>query len=143
MTAPINGVPTRDKALLIADPRPAWRLGIELINVLVSGATTSEIPMPNRTRAGRTSMKIDAGGRNVEGLSSATVQGAEVVGIRAHHNIAAAMIRGPITRNGFAPIRPAQPPTGRESATRSSPVGKPTSDTPIAVYPRVPWRSTD
>ena len=46
ITAARIGWPTREMALLIADPRPELRDGIELISVLVSGATTSEIPRP-------------------------------------------------------------------------------------------------
>ena len=48
MSAPRSGWPTREIELLIADPRPEKRPEIEPISVLVSGATTHEIPSPNR-----------------------------------------------------------------------------------------------
>ena len=61
-------MPTRDTALLIAEPSPALRLGIEPMSVLVSGATTSEMPSPNVISAGSTSMNTDAGGISVDGF---------------------------------------------------------------------------
>ena len=48
MSAPSSGWPTRAIELLIADPSPEKRPEIEPISVLVSGATTSEMPSPNR-----------------------------------------------------------------------------------------------
>ena len=48
MIAPSSGWPTREIELLMADPIPEKRPEIEPISVLVSGATTHEIPSPNR-----------------------------------------------------------------------------------------------
>ena len=43
----MSGWPTREIELLIADPSPENRPGTEPISVLVSGATTHEMPTPN------------------------------------------------------------------------------------------------
>ena len=53
MTAPSSGWPTREIALLIADPSPEKRPGTEPISVLVSGATTSEMPSAEQDRRGQ------------------------------------------------------------------------------------------
>ena len=45
-TAVNSGCPTRDTALLMAEPRPALRTGTESISAVVSGATTSVMPTP-------------------------------------------------------------------------------------------------
>src|SRR5262245_39026637 len=131
--APTNGWPTRDTALLIADPRPAFRVGIEPISVLVNGATTNAIPSPNRMVAGSTSMNTDGGGTSVAGSSNDASHGCEVGGILAHQSIAADMISGPATRNGFALPRPAAAPIRVDSDTSMIPVGSPISAAAVAV----------
>ena len=57
MSAPASCGPTREMALLMADPRPAWRAGTERISAVVSGATITARPKPNRSDEGRMSMK--------------------------------------------------------------------------------------
>ena len=44
-----------------------------------------------------------------------------------------AMISGPITRNGFGPIRPAAAPTLVDSTTSRMPLGKPVSAAAVAA----------
>ena len=53
ISAPSNGWPTREIELLMAEPIPEKRPEIEPIRVLVSGATTHEIPSPNRSDVGK------------------------------------------------------------------------------------------
>jgi len=83
-TAPRSGVPTRDTALLIAEPRPALRVGIELMSVLVSGATTSEMPSPN----------VMALADLVEKLGGAVVATHSQSGIMGHHMVRILKERG-------------------------------------------------
>jgi hypothetical protein len=66
--------------LLIAEPRPALRVGIEPMSVLVSGATTSEMPSPNVIRAGSTSMNTELGGISVDGFSNEAFHASDVAG---------------------------------------------------------------
>src|SRR5919206_127321 len=101
------GWPTREMALLIADASPALWTGTLDIRVAVSGATTSEIPTPNRSVDGSTSMSVDGGGTRLTGFSISARQGAESDGMRASQRRPAAISSGPIVRNGRAPIRPA------------------------------------
>src|ERR1700704_4458630 len=98
MTAPTSGVPTRDSALLIAEPMPALRVGIELISVVVRGGTTREIPSPNRISAGRPATKSAPGGPRLAGPPTDARHGDDVAGMRAHQRTPAAMISGPATR---------------------------------------------
>ena len=51
--APANGAPTREMALLMAEPRPTLRSGIEAISAVVRGATTSDRPRPKTTEDGQ------------------------------------------------------------------------------------------
>jgi hypothetical protein len=46
MTAPASCGPTREMALLMADARPAWRVGTDLIRAVVNGATITASPKP-------------------------------------------------------------------------------------------------
>ena len=62
MTAARSGWPTREIALLIADASPELRTGTDPMSVVVSGATTSEIPSPNSSTAGRMSTRVETGG---------------------------------------------------------------------------------
>src|SRR6476661_2986763 len=98
-TAPSSGDPTRERALLIAEPRPENRVGIEPMSVEVSGATTSEMPTPKSRIDGRTSMNTSSGGTNVDGSLIAIFQGADVAGSRAYQTSPAAMSSGPAVRN--------------------------------------------
>src|SRR6188508_3496232 len=107
MIAPISGEPTREIELLIAEAMPEKRPETDPINVVVSGATTHEIPAPKSRIAGRTSMNTLGGGISVAGSEIVASHGAESAGSRAHQRRPSAMIVGPATRNGRAPVRPA------------------------------------
>ena len=98
--APISGWPTRDRALLIADPSPEFRPGIEPISVLVRGATTIAIPSAERD-ADR--QDVDQGvrpaGSSVAGPAEVGLPTAPTsAGIRASQSWPAATISGPATR---------------------------------------------
>ena len=133
ISAPRRGWPTRDRALLIADPSPEWLAGIEPISVLVSGATTIEIPIPNRITAGRTSMSTSTGGMRVSGRPRSASHGAEDAGIRAYQSKAAAMMSGPATRKIRGPKRPVRPPIRADSTASRMPLGSPTIAAPCAL----------
>ena len=124
MSADRSGWPTRDSALLIAAASPAFRTGIDPIRVLVSGATTSEIPSPKPRIAGSTSIRKSAGGSRLPEPSRRRIHGALLDGIRANQASPAAMISGPATRNGRAPIRPATVPTGADRTVSMIAMGK-------------------
>ena len=97
------------------------------MSVLVSGATTSEIPSPNSRTYGSTSTSVDGGGMSVDGSLERACHGSVSAGIRASHSRPPAMISGPTTRNGRAPMRPASVPTRVESSVSRIPVGRPMS----------------
>src|SRR5687767_5490788 len=99
MTAASSGCPTREIELLIADASPALATGTDDMSVLVSGATTSDKPNPNRRIIGMMSIIVDAGGSQVLGSASASCQGAVSTGTRASHSRPSAMRIGPATRN--------------------------------------------
>jgi hypothetical protein len=71
---------------LIAEPSPDRRSGIEFISVLVSGATTIEMPTPDRSTAGRMSIRTSTGGISVAGRARSACQGTEVGGRRAYQS---------------------------------------------------------
>src|SRR5690349_16066157 len=115
MMAPRRGWPTRAIALLIADPSPENRCGIEPMSVLVSGATTQAMPRPNVRTAGNTSVRYPIDGTSDAGRSRLGVQAGEVAGSRVNHSRAAAMSVGPRVRNVLAPTRPTIVPIRGES----------------------------
>ena len=78
MIAPSSGWPTREIALLIAEPRPEDRAGMERMSVVVSGATTHEIPTPKRSIDGRISISESIGGIRRAGSSPAASHGGRV-----------------------------------------------------------------
>ena len=49
----------------MAEPRPAFATGTEPMSVVVSGATTSVMPTPNRSTAGSTSTNTSVGGHAI------------------------------------------------------------------------------
>ena len=65
-SARTSGWPTREIALLIAEPIPAFATGIEPMSAVVRGATTSVIPIPKRRTEGSTSMRLEVGGAQVD-----------------------------------------------------------------------------
>jgi hypothetical protein len=123
--APRSGWPTREIALLIADPRPALRTGIEPISVFVRGATMQEIPRPNRMIDGKTSTRKPAVGASVEGWLSDARHGSDVAGILESQSRPTAMMSGPAVRKGRAPILPAIDPTRVDSTVSMTPTGSP------------------
>ena len=62
INAPASCGPTREIALLIAEPTPEFLTGTEVIRAVVSGATRIISPMPNRIEPGRKSVKYERGG---------------------------------------------------------------------------------
>src|SRR5947207_11640068 len=62
-----SGWPTREIALLIAEPRPARSTGTEAMRTVVSGATTIEMPAPKITPARKGPRIVETGGTSVEG----------------------------------------------------------------------------
>ncbi len=119
--------------MLIADASPAFATGTEPMRVVVSGATTSVIPIPNSSTYGRMSTSVDSGGSHVDGSPSWSAQGSVVTGTRASQNSPRAMMTGPMTRNGRMPIRPAALPTRAENSVRMMPVGRPMIPAAVAV----------
>src|SRR5437660_1329378 len=79
MSAPASCGPTREIALLMADPSPELRTGTDLISAVVSGATMIIRPTPKMIEPGRKSMKYEAGGRYVLGLSGIIQRGSAIV----------------------------------------------------------------
>ena len=133
MMAPMSGEPTREIELLIADATPEKRPDTELMRVVVSGATTHEIPAPNSRIAGRTSTKTLGGGISVAGSEIVASHGAESAGRRAHQSRPVAMINGPATRKRRAPMRPATVPIRVDRSDSMSPLGMPTAPAASAV----------
>ncbi len=129
----MSGWPTREIELLMADPRPENRPEIEPINVLVSGATTHEMPTPNSSENGRTSSRTPTGGMRLAGSPSDAFQAGESTGRREYHSRPPAISSGPATRNRRDPMRPAIVPIRVERTDSMIPIGSPTSPAPRAV----------
>src|SRR5690606_23224888 len=120
-----SGEPTRLTALLIAEPSPALRTGIELINAVVKGATSNAIPRPNTVWARRTSMRTPAGGTQLDGSPTSSIQVGESAGMRASHSNPAAMISGPMVMNARGPNCADQRPAGVDSVVSRMATGTP------------------
>src|SRR5439155_12304509 len=75
ISAPASCGPTREIALLIADPSPAYRTGTDVMSAVVSGATRRQRPNPKMIDAGRKSVKYASGGRYVPGLFGSSFHG--------------------------------------------------------------------
>src|SRR3954465_3186222 len=127
----------------MAEATPALPVGTLDMRVDVSGATTIEIPTPNSTIAGRTSMNVAAGGTRVDGSVTVACQAIDVAGSRVYQRRPLAISSGPATRNGRAPIRPASVPMGVDSSARMIPFGSPTAPAASAVYPSADWSTSD
>ena len=63
ISAPASWGPTREIALLIADPTPEFRTGTEVMRAVVSGATMIIRPAPKMIDPGRKSVTYESGGR--------------------------------------------------------------------------------
>src|SRR5690349_16123397 len=122
-----SGWPTREMALLIADPRPARSTGTEAISTVVNGATTSEIPAPNTMPARNGPRIVETGGTRGPGSVIEAGHGVEVGPTVSQIKVPAAMRIGPPTRNGRGPIRAASSPARAETKIRNSVPGSPTS----------------
>src|SRR4051794_13022849 len=96
ISAPASCGPTREIALLIADPRPELRTGTDVIKAVVSGATMTMIPIPKMTFPGRKSIQYERGGRYVAGWLGSSFHGVLEEGTRAIHRTPRAMMRGPV-----------------------------------------------
>src|SRR5713101_7973428 len=93
--APASCGPTREIALLMADPSPALCAGTDRISAVVNGATSKDNPRPKMIEAGSKSITYDSGGRKVEGFCGSRCQAVVVAGMRAYQRTPSAMIAGP------------------------------------------------
>src|SRR2546428_2902332 len=75
ISAPASWGPTREIALLMADPSPALCAGTDRISAVVSGATRRQSPRPKIIPPGRISMTYDNGGKDVAGVLGAGCAG--------------------------------------------------------------------
>src|ERR1035437_9827366 len=98
-----SGAPTRETALLIADPSPARATGTEAISAVVRGATSSAIPTPKRRVVGSTSPRKSTGGTRLTTESGRAGQAALVAGILEIQKRPAPIRSGPATMKGRAP----------------------------------------
>ena len=103
------------------------------MSVLVSGATTNEMPRPLSRTAGSTSMNRSAGGIRVDGAVMAARHAVDSMGIRAHHSVPSPMRNGPVSRNPREPRRPAIVPTRAERSVSRIPAGTPIAPAARAV----------
>src|SRR5687768_2517718 len=141
-TALTSGEPTRLTALLIADPRPALRTGMELMSAVVSGATSSAMPTPNTSCPSTTSTSAPPGGTQVLGSATSRRHGGESGGMRENHSRPAAISAGPTVMNRRGPSRAAQVPAGVESVVSMIATGMPAAPAPSGEYPSVPWKKS-
>jgi hypothetical protein len=95
-----SGAPTRETALLIADPNPARATGTEAIRAMVRGATSIAIPTPKRSVVGRTSTRKPTGGTRLAAESGRATQAPLVAGIREIQKRPAPIRSGPATMKG-------------------------------------------
>ena len=131
-TALTSGEPTRLTALLIAEPRPAFFTGTELISAVVSGATSMLIPTPKTSdaradvdeRRGRRDQRSpDPPDRRATAPSRPGCAPAR--GARRHDS-------GPTVMNSRGPKRAESWPTGVERKVSSSAIGMPPPRRPAA-----------
>src|SRR5947207_14062128 len=110
MRAPASCGPTREIALLIAEPRPERRTGTDVISAAVRGATMIMITRPKITAPGRKSVKYARGRAKVLGLAGSSFHAVLDDGPRAHHSHRSAAVAGPaamtLPRPYFAATRP-------------------------------------
>src|ERR1700704_6295216 len=133
ISAPASWGPTREIALLIAEPTPELRTGTEVISAVVSGATIIISPTPNRMVPGRKSVKYESGGRYVPGSPGWSLQGVLLLGTRANHRTPRAMITGPIAMNQRGPYLAASIPNRAEKKIKKSDPGIPPAPAAAAV----------
>src|SRR6266852_9390555 len=131
--APASCGPTREIALLMADPSPALCAGIDRISAVVRGATVMESPRPKMIPAGKRSMRYDNGGWNVAGFCGSRCQGMLVAGTRAYHRTPSAMISGPTAMKMRGPYLAARLPNRDEKKIRKIEPGMPAAPAAAAV----------
>ena len=126
MIAPSSGWPTREIELLIADPSPEKRPGIELISVLVSGRHDHRDPEPEEQdrRAARRSDVEPAGRASPASRRPPSTAPNRPAAGRTRAS-PTAISSGPATRNRRAPSRPASVPTRVDSSDSMIPTGMP------------------
>src|ERR1700674_3895011 len=141
ISAPASWGPTREIALLIAEPTPEFRTGIDVSSAVVSGATMIMTPTPKMTEPGRKSVRYDSGGTYVLGSAGRSRHGMLLLGTRANHRTASAMIKGPMAMNQRGPYFAARLPNRAEKKIRKRERGIPAAPAAAAVYPSVPcWK---
>src|SRR5207244_9374750 len=82
ISAPASCGPTREIALLMADPSPARWAGTDRISAVVRGATRRDSPRTKMIPAGRRSITYDSGGTQVVGFCGSRCQGVLDAGMR-------------------------------------------------------------
>src|SRR3954469_15530495 len=115
-----SGWPTREIALLIADPRPARSTGTDAMSTVVSGATTIEMPAPNTVPARSGPSTVEIGGTSEAGSPIEESQGGVLAPTVSQIPVPAAISSGPPTRNGLGPTRLASSPVRADTKIRKS-----------------------
>src|ERR1700693_1105385 len=103
MRAPASCGPTREIALLIADPTPELRTRTDVMSAVVRGATIIVRPTPKMSEPGRKSTREERVGTDVRGSAGCRRHGALVAGTREYHRTRTAMIAGPVAMNHLGP----------------------------------------
>src|SRR2546422_6837140 len=104
ITAVASSGPIRERALLIAEARPELRDGTDVISAVVSGATSSEMPLAKTSTAGSRSISTLGGGTRLDGLARVASHVALVAGIRASQSRPRAISAGPTVMKMRGPI---------------------------------------
>lgn len=112
----------RAAALLIPLARPARPAGTEASTVAVSGATSTVMPAPITTMAGRTSRTYEASGPT-----------------RSISSVPAAHSSGPTVSGKRGPIRSPRAPAREDSSSIRAVVGSSAAPAPRAEYPDTTW----
>src|SRR6266851_3041650 len=123
--APASWGPTREMALLMADPRPALCTGTEVISAVVNGATSIMMPTPKITAAGRKSMKYERGGTYVPASPGTSFHGWLLAGTRTYQSTPRAMITGPAAMKNRGPYFAARRPKRGEPKIKKREPGMP------------------
>src|ERR1700682_4599924 len=141
ISAPASWGPTREIALLMAEPTPEFRTGTDVISAVVSGATMIMTPTQKMIEPCRKSVRYDSGGAYVLGSAGWSRHGVLWLGTRANHRTPSAMIRGPMAMNQRGPYFAARLPNRAEEKIKKREPGIPAARAAAAVYPSVPcWK---
>src|SRR2546430_17609641 len=95
ISAPASCGPTREIALLMADPSPARWAGTDRISAVVRGAIRRASPRPKMIPAGRRSITYAGGGTQAGGVLGSTWHGGVEARLGAYHRAPTAMSAGP------------------------------------------------